>query len=295
VLRAAILRRGLPENLYLDNVDINGISDLSYIRVTESGLAIGALTRHSVVESSAVVRRVNPLVVDAVRYIGHLQIRNRGTIGGSLAHNDPSGEYPLIARFLDAEIVLVSANGERVVAARDFLVGYLTTDVRPGELVTEIRMPGLGPRTGWSIIELARRHGDFAIVSVAATVTVDAAGAVTEARLALGGVGGVPHVAAAAGRLVGLRPGPDDLAALGAAVTDEVQPESDASATAGYRRHLADVLSRPTVGLRALRAPAAETCSVNPRRRGWPSRGHRERGASAAHDSAIPHPMLDLL
>jgi carbon-monoxide dehydrogenase medium subunit len=225
-------------------VDINGISDLSYIRETGSGLAIGALTRHSTVESSAVVRRVNPLIVDAVRYIGHLEIRNRGTIGGSLAHNDPSGEYPLIARLLDAQIVLAGANGERVVAARDFLVGYLTTDVRPGELVTEVRMPGLAPRTGWAIIELARRHGDFAIVSVATTVTVDATGAVTEARLAVGGVAGVPHLAEATRRLVGLRPSAVDLAAVGAAVAAEVEPESDAIATADYRKHLTDVLSR---------------------------------------------------
>ena len=129
-------------------------------------------------------------------------------------------------------------------AAGDFLVGYLTTDVRPGELVTEVRIPGLAPRTGWAILELARRHGDFAIVSVATTVTLDAAGVVKEARLAVGGVGGVPHLAAATSRLVGLRPGPEDLAALGSAVAGEVEPESDAVATAAYRKHLADVLSR---------------------------------------------------
>ena len=228
-------------------VDINGIPDLSYIRETPGGLAIGALTRHSTVGSSDLVRRLNPLIIDAVRYIGHIQIRNRGTIGGSLTHNDPSGEYPLVARLLDAEIVLTGPSGERTATAADFLVGYLTTDVRPGELVTEVRLPGLPPGTGWAIIELARRHGDFAIVSVATTVTIDGAGVVTEARLAVGGVGGVPHVAAATRRLVGLRPGVDDLAALGSAVADEVQPESDAIATAAYRKHLAGVLSRRAI------------------------------------------------
>ena len=240
-----IMNMRLARPAYL--IDINNISDLGYIRETPSGLAIGALTRHSAVEASALVKRVNPLIVDAVRYIGHVQIRSRGTIGGSLAHNDPSGEYPLVARLLGAEIVLTGPDGERVVAADDFLIGYLTTDVRPGELVTEVRVPGLPPRTGWAIIELARRHGDFAIVSVAATVTADSAGTVTGARLAVGGVGGVPHVAAAAGRLIGRRPGPDDLSALGAAVADEVEPESDAIATATYRKHLADVLSRRAV------------------------------------------------
>ena len=240
-----IMNMRLARPAYL--IDINNISDLGYIRETPSGLAIGALTRHSAVEASALVKRVNPLIVDAVRYIGHVQIRSRGTIGGSLAHNDPSGEYPLVARLLGAEIVLTGPDGERVVAADDFLIGYLTTDVRPGELVTEVRVPGLPPRTGWAIIELARRHGDFAIVSVAATVTADSTGTVTAARLAVGGVGGVPHVAAAAGRLIGRRPGPDDLSALGAAVADEVEPESDAIATATYRKHLADVLSRRAV------------------------------------------------
>ena len=240
-----IMNMRLARPAYL--IDINNISDLGYIRETPSGLAIGALTRHSAVEASAVVKRVNPLIVDAVRYIGHIQIRSRGTIGGSLAHNDPSGEYPLVARLLGAEIVLSGPDGERVVAAEDFLIGYLTTDVRPGELVTEVRMPGLVPRTGWAITELARRHGDFAIVSVATIVTVDGTGAVMEARLAVGGVGGVPHLAEAARRLVGLRPSAEDLAAFGSAVAAEVEPESDAIATAAYRKHLTDVLSRRAI------------------------------------------------
>lgn len=230
-------------------IDINGISDLSYIREVPGGLAIGALTRHSVVESSEVVRRVNPLIVDAVKYIGHFGIRSRGTIGGSLAHNDPAAEYPLIARLMNATIVLTGPDGERVVGAQDFFVTYFTCDIRPGELVTEVRIPALPPRTGHAIVELARRHGDLAIVSVATTVTLDADGAVTDARLAVNGVGGVPHLASAAARLVGARPTDSDLAVVAAAVADEVTPEADAFTTSDYRKHVTEVLSR-----RALKA-----------------------------------------
>ncbi len=225
-------------------IDINGIAELSYIRETPDGLAIGALTRHSAVEASEVVRRVNPLVVDAVRYIGHFQIRTRGTIGGSLAHNDPAAEYPLIARLMDATIVLTGPDGERVVGAGDFFVTYFTTDIRPGEILTEVRIPALPPRTGHAIVELTRRHGDLAIVSVAATLTLDAGGLVTAARLAANGVGGVPHLASATAQLVGTKPTDADLAAVASAIGDEVTPEADAFTTSEYRKHVTEVLSR---------------------------------------------------
>jgi CO/xanthine dehydrogenase FAD-binding subunit len=174
-----------------------------------------------------------------------VQIRNRGTIGGSLAHADPASELPAVVAALDGELILQSARGRRALKAEQFFRGYLTTAAAPDELLVEARVPVAPARTGSAFVELSRRHGDFAIVGVAATVTVDTAGVCTACAIALTGVGGTPVVAReAAGALVGVAPTADAIADVGRRVSEAVEPESDLHASGDYRKHLAGVLTR---------------------------------------------------
>jgi aerobic carbon-monoxide dehydrogenase medium subunit len=240
-------------------IDLNDIPGLDGIVVDEGRLAIGAMTRQRAAETSAVVRERCPLLAEAMPQVGHVQIRNRGTIGGSLAHADPAGELPAVVAALDGELVLRSRRGERRLAPHDFFVGYLTTAAAPDELLVEARVPVMPARTGTAFMEVSRRHGDFALVGVAATVTVDTGGVCTACALALTGVGPTPVVARDAARaLVGLKPAADAFAEVGRRVADALTPDSDLHASADYRKHLAGVLTR-----RAL-ARAAERASVRP-------------------------------
>ena len=169
-------------------VDINRIAGLDAIEETSGAIRVGALTRHYQLETSPLVARHLPVLSCAMTHVAHLAIRNRGTIGGSLAHADPAAELPMMALLLDAELRVASASGERTVAARDFFLGALTVDLASGEIITEVVLPKLPPRTGWGFEEVARRHGDFALAAVAATLTVSG-GAIEQARIALTGVG----------------------------------------------------------------------------------------------------------
>ncbi len=242
-------------------VDLNEIAGLDGIRVENGRLAIGAMTRQRAVETSALVREHCPLLTEAMPQIGHVQIRNRGTIGGSLAHADPASELPAVVAVLDGELVLQSARGRRVLKAKQFFLGYLTTAAAPDELLVEARVPTMPPRTGSAFVEFSRRHGDFAIVGIAATVTVDEAGVCTGCAIALTGVGGTPVVAReAAGALVGVTPTADAFEDVGRRVSDAIEPEGDLHASSDYRKHLAGVLTR-----RAL-ARAAERAVEEPRR-----------------------------
>ena len=155
-------------------VDLNGLGDLAYIRPANGGLALGAMTRQRTIEKSAVVRERAPLLAEATPLIGHLPIRTRGTIGGSLVHADPAAEYPVVMVALDAEFTLARQGGTRRVAAADFFETYLTTTIGPDEILTEIRLPGLPPKAAVAFLEISRRHGDFAIVAAAAVVDLDA-------------------------------------------------------------------------------------------------------------------------
>ncbi|MBV8084797.1 MAG: FAD binding domain-containing protein, partial [Chloroflexi bacterium] len=172
-------------------IDVNRLKELDYIRESEGWLAIGALTRQRTIERSPLVAERCPILAEATRWIGHTAIRHRGTIGGSLAHNDPTAEYGLLAVLLGAEVVLRSASGTRVVPAADFLGPYMTTGLRPDELLTQVRWPVLAPGTRWQFQEFARRHGDFAIVAVAA-VLLDG-----QVRLAVAGARPAPFRALA--------------------------------------------------------------------------------------------------
>jgi len=173
-------------------VDLNRIRDLAFIRPYNGGLAIGAMTRQRTVEAHRLVVARVPLLGEAVRCIAHPQIRARGTIGGSLAHADPSSELPAAAAALDAHFVLASVRGERVLNSEQFFTGYLTTALEPDELLTEVRLPALLPDAGWAFVEIARRHGDFALAGVAAVLRLDGDGRCTEAQLVFTGVGPGP-------------------------------------------------------------------------------------------------------
>jgi CO/xanthine dehydrogenase FAD-binding subunit len=224
-------------------VDINRIAGLGFITESESDIRVGALTRHYQLETSAIIARHLPVLSCAMTHVAHLAIRNRGTIGGSLAHGDPAAELPMMALLLDAELHIASASGTRMVAARDFFLDALTVDLAAGDIVTEIALPKLPPRTGWGFAEVARRRGDFALAAVAATLTL-AAGAIVQARIALTGVGRTAIRAAAAEALLigrALTPGLSDHVIE--AVRAAIEPGTDLHASADYRRHLAGVLT----------------------------------------------------
>jgi CO/xanthine dehydrogenase FAD-binding subunit len=235
-------------------VDLNDIPGLDGIRVDGSWLTIGAMTRQRAVETSAVVRERCPLLAEAMPQIGHVQIRNRGTIGGSLAHADPAGELPAVVAALDGELVLRSTRGERRLTPQQFFVTYLTTAAEPDELLVEARVPVCPPRTGTAFMEVSRRHGDFAIVGVAATLTVDEGGVCTACAIAVTGVGPTPVVPREAARaLVGVKPAPDAFDAAGRRVASGLTPDSDLHASSDYRKHLAGVLTRRALARAAAR------------------------------------------
>ena len=224
-------------------VDINRIAGLDVIAETSQAIHVGALARHYQLETSPLIARHLPVLSSAMTHVAHLAIRNRGTIGGSLAHADPAAELPMMALLLDAELRIASAAGKRTIAARDFFLGALTVDLASGEIVTEVVLPKLLPRTGWGFEEVARRHGDFALAAVAATLTVSG-GAIEHARIALTGIGPTAlRVTAAEGLLIGHALEPDLSKRVIDAVRAKIEPETDLHASSDYRRHLAGVLT----------------------------------------------------
>jgi carbon-monoxide dehydrogenase medium subunit len=230
-------------------IDINGIAELSGVSVAGGWVTMGAMTREYVAEESGTVADAVPLLADALPLIGHEAIRSRGTIGGSLAHADPAGELPAVARALDAEFVVCGPSGERVIPAAEWFEGYLTTSRRPDELLVEVRFPAAKRGTGTSFQEVARRHGDFAIVGLAASLTLSD-GAITDARLAFAGLSDVPVRAAdTENLLVGERPSAELFDEAGRRATGDVDPPADLHGSSEYRKKVAATLVRR--GLRA--------------------------------------------
>jgi CO/xanthine dehydrogenase FAD-binding subunit len=236
------LRLARPAHL----VDINGLhAEIGQIRTNNGGLAIGAMTRQRAAERSDLIAQRSPLLAEALPLIGHPQIRNRGTVGGSLAHADPASELPAVAMVLDAELVVRSARGERVVKAEDFFVSFLTTALEPDELLVEVRLPHWPQGAGWSYQEVSRRHGDFAMVGVACLVRLNPNGTIAEARLGYTGAAPSPVRARKAEQaLVGQHPSPDAFAEAGEQAAAALDPNDDVHAPATYRRHVAKVLTR---------------------------------------------------
>jgi carbon-monoxide dehydrogenase medium subunit len=227
-------------------VDLNGIGELSYIKDDAGVIRIGGMTRQRTVERSSLVATRVPLIAETMPHIAHPAIRNRGTVGGSLAHADPAAELPAVMLALNARLMVSSQSGTREVAADEFFVGLFTTAVQAGELLTEIRIPPTPPRSGVAFQEISRRHGDFALVGVAAVVQLDEQGNCSDARIALLSVGDRPMLAQEARKtLVGRPPSGESIAAAAdAAATKDIDPSGDIHASARYRRHLANVLTR---------------------------------------------------
>ena len=225
-------------------IDINRIAELSSLSHDGGGLSIGAMVRQRALERSAPVLERCPLIGQALPFIGHPQIRNRGTIGGSVAHADPAAELPALMLALDAQLVLRRAGGERVVAAEEFFITHLTTVLEPDELLVRIDLPAWPDRTGSSLKEVAMRLGDFALGGVATTLTLGSDGRATRARIVCFGVDDRPiRVAEAEQSLEGATPGEAAFAEAGRIVSARVEPSDDIHASAGYRKRLAGVLT----------------------------------------------------
>jgi carbon-monoxide dehydrogenase medium subunit len=228
-------------------VDLGRIRELDFIRENPAGgLSIGAMTSKRAVEKSPLVMARNPMLQVATALIGHPQIRNRGTVGGSMAQADPAAEYPAVALAMDIELVAQGPQGERVIAAPDFFITYLTTCLAESEVLTEVRVPAIPAGRGWSFKELARRHGDFAMSGAAVLVSLDGKGCCTDTRIVVFAVGDTPlRVREAEAAVDGQKPS----AALFAEAARKVggaieEPMSDLHASAEYRRDLAQVLTR---------------------------------------------------
>jgi carbon-monoxide dehydrogenase medium subunit len=238
-------------------VDLNRLDPLAYIHETpDGGLRIGAMTRQRSAEQSPVVASRASLLSEAMPWVAHPQIRNRGTVGGSLAHADPAAELPAVMVALDARFVLQSRTATRTVPAQDFFTGILSTALGPDELLTEIQMPARPAHMGAAFMELARRHGDFALVGVAVVMVLDEGGDCGSARIVLLSVGDGPVLATRAiAALVGSVPTAPRIeeAARVAAETD-IDPPGDIHASSAYRRQLAKVLVRRALTQAAERA-----------------------------------------
>ena len=246
-------------------VDINRIPGLAGVGEGDGTLRIGALVRHRQLEVSESVRARFPVLRAAVRHVAHLAVRNRGTLGGSLAHADPAAELPLMALLLDATMEATGPSGPRRFAARDFFRSALDTVLDDAEMLIRIEVPLLPPDTGWGFEEVARRAGDFALAAAAATLTL-AGGRVAEARLAVMGAHETPlRIAAAEATLEGEPPSRDAVEAAARAARDAVEPWDDLHASADLRRHLVEVLARRALESAARRAqPEAGSSSPEP-------------------------------
>ena len=233
-------------------IDLNRVRQLDYIR-DGSEVRIGAMTRQRTAELSPIVRRRLPLLAEALGYVGHPQIRNRGTIGGTLAHADPSAELPAVLSALDGQVVLRSTRGTRTLGSHEFFLSYLTTALEPDELLVEVRLPA-HDRAGSAFVEVARRRGDYALVGVAAVVEV-AEGRIARARLAFTGVGAGPvRIGELEQAVVGKPADEETLTEAGRIASARLDPETDIHASAEYRREVAGVLTERALRLAVERA-----------------------------------------
>lgn len=237
-------------------IDLARIGELAQIRDEADAVVIGAMTRQRAAERAEIVGRRLPLLREALGWVGHLPTRSRGTLGGSIAHADPSAEIPMALLALDGEVVATGPKGRRSIAAEALFESFYTTTLAPGEILTEIRIPHMAPGAGYAIEEFARRKGDFAIVGIAAVVH-RSGGRCTGARIVACGIGGAPVRLRGAERALE-RDGIDAAAIQAAAAyaAEEVDPLSDPNASADYRRHLVGVLVQRALA-RAVGGPAA--------------------------------------
>ncbi len=240
-------------------IDLNGVSELDYTRNDGDILVLGALTRHRAIQEMRWLSDRCAMVLEGVDLIGHPAIRNRGTVGGSLAHADPAAEWPALLLALDGEVGAVGPSGPRTIGAADLFKTYFTTTLAPDEVIAEIRfpLPAEGVVMGSSFVELARRHGDFAIAGAGAMMELAADGSIADARIALIGVRDtVVRASSAEATLGGARPTDEALASAAESVQGEIDPISDVHGSAVYRRHVATVVARRALTLARDRALA---------------------------------------
>lgn len=226
------MRLAAPHQL----VDINRLDELGYVTVEDGSVRVGALARHAMVLADPSARQAQPLLAQALRLVAHATIRNRGTTVGSIVHADPSGEMTAVLCLLDGSVRLANAAGSREVPASEFFLGPLESAVQAGELAIEARFPVLPPNAGTAFVEVARRHGDYAVCGVGARVQLCDDGSIGSARAAYLSVAPTPLV-------LDLTSAGLDFAAAGDLARAQVEPEADIHASADYRRHLAGVLT----------------------------------------------------
>jgi len=249
------MRFVLPDHI----IDLNRVEGLAFIREGNGALEIGAMTRQRELEFSDLVRNRCPLMREAILQVGHRQTRNRGTLGGSLCHLDPSAELVSVAAALDATVTVQGPNGTRDVAIDAFPVAYMTPAIEPNEIVTMVRFPLWPQPHGHGFVEFARRHGDFAIVSAAALLIEDGAGKITRASVTLGGMGAAPVRASAVEQaLIGNRPD-DKLLREICETCRKFEAVDDVHAPAAYRQQLATVMSRRALERARARLPSMAT------------------------------------
>lgn len=225
-------------------IDLNKVEELSGIELRDDGvIRIGAMTRHSTVEFSEIVRDYLPMLHAAMPYIAHMQIRNRGTIGGSLAHADPAAEWPALCLAHDASIVVTSSAGRRTIAAENFALGVLTTDLDPQEILTEVLFPKAPANRCWGFQEISRRHGDFALIGVACIVDYGPGETVGHSRISIFGAEDVPILSSEASEVLRGKRLTEKLAReAGEAAAAAISPRADLHASSEYRSQLIKVL-----------------------------------------------------
>jgi CO/xanthine dehydrogenase FAD-binding subunit len=231
-------------------IDINRVPGIDGVRETqEGGLSLGAMVRQSRLEDNSAVARLAPLLHGAIPFVAHPQIRNRGTVGGSLAHADPAAELPAITTALDARFQLSSVSGNRWVTAKEFYIGLFETEMQPQEALVAVEFPAWTPGTGWAFQEISRRHGDYAQAGLAAVVSIDESGICSRAKLVFLSVGDTPVEATRAVQVIqGTSPTReviDEMAEI--AAMEEVEPSGDIHSTADFKRHLCKVLTKRVV------------------------------------------------
>ena len=233
------MRYVLPDHV----VDLNRIRELSFIRESGTRIEIGAMTRQRDIEFSDLIQARCPILREALQHVGHRQTRNRGTLGGSLCHLDPSAELATVALGLDAIITIAGPRGERTMPFAEFPLAYMTPAIEADEIVTQVTLDPWPAGHGHAFVEFARRHGDFAIASAAAMLLVDRGGTVTRASLALGGVGTVPVRATAVEQAIVGRPATAQLFRDACESCRSIEAMDDVHAEAAYRQHLAVVMA----------------------------------------------------
>ncbi|MCL4351603.1 MAG: xanthine dehydrogenase family protein subunit M [Firmicutes bacterium] len=249
-----LLNMRLAQPRYI--IDVNGLPEMTGVDWSPETqtLTVGALTRHRELLQHPLIEAHAPLLSEAARYVGHLAIRSRGTLGGSVAHADPAAELPLVLTALGGTLIIQSVEGEHSLPIGDFFLGYYMTTLRPDELITAVKIPGLASNSGYAIAEFSRRQGDFALASAAAVVTVDERGTITTAQCAAGGVAPNAITCPTVNESLRGARNPEDFSQAAHQLENFIDPPDDVQASGDYRRHLAVEMMTQAIGLAYARA-----------------------------------------